>query len=304
MQINYEAPPSQVSHLIVDAESLVYRAYYAFTRDNYIKRTSKGYYNGCFWAFFGWLAKRYQYYQPKEMVICWGDQRRNLKRKEIFPSYKYMRSSKLLPAFFEQVRDIQIALNQLGFKQYLTSGYEADDIIATLSRKFQKFSEEKIIILSNDKDLLQLVNERVMCVQIVKGNTGKDKEYDEKKAEEKFGIKPSLISDYLTLLGDASDDVPPIPSIGPKTASMLLIKFGAIAEWFDSIDALDIGKALKQALTDNRKQLIINKKLVCLSLGDVPIGFLTIPEDTITVEQLFDTYEVYDVRPHHFLFFD
>ncbi|MCK9543659.1 MAG: hypothetical protein M0R03_16695 [Novosphingobium sp.] len=311
--IKFDVAPLSVLSLIVDGESLSRRAYHAFTRKDFIKQTKQGYYNGCFWGFFSWLKKRYQHYQPEELIVCWGDRKENLKRLEFFPSYKKSRFVETIPvALNEQVRDIQLALNLLGIKQYYSPGYEGDDVIAANIPKFFLKSNQiantinkKIFIISQDKDLLQLVNKYIEVIQLTTGNTGKDLIFDESATEKKFGIPASLISDYLTLIGDSGDDVPNIPSVGPKTAIMLLKKFGPISDWFDKIDDLDITLTLKQTLLTHKKQMIINKKLVCLSLySDIPLVPVPVVKDSISIEDLFKTYELVDVFPHEFLFFD
>ena len=304
--ITYEVPKYEYSHLIVDAESLAYRAYFGFTRKDYIKKTSQGYYSGCFYGFFSWLAKRYQYYRPDEMVICWGDDKENLERRKILSTYKTERPKKYPLAFQEQVRDIKLALKLLGFKQYFSPRYEGDDTIATVvmnAYAAAHSNNKKIVVISQDKDLLQLVNEKVVVVQLVKGNTFEDKIYDIEGVLKKFKIHPLLLSDYLTLVGDKGDGVPPIPRIGSEKALQLLNNYGPIFDWFNRIEELDIPQSIKKSLLLNRKQLIINKKLVCLTLTKVPLIEISTVLDNISIEDLFKIYEV-DVYPHHFLFFD
>jgi DNA polymerase-1 len=304
--ITYEVPEYEYSHLIVDAESLAYRAYFGFTRKDYIKKTSQGYYSGCFYGFFSWLAKRYQYYRPDEMIICWGDDKDNLERRKILPSYKTERPKTYPLAFQEQIRDIKLALKLLGFKQYFSPGYEGDDTIATIVTNAYAAAHsknKKIAVISQDKDLLQLVNEKVVVVQLVKGNTVEDKVFDIEGVIHKYKIHPSLLSDYLTLVGDKGDGVPPISKIGPERALQLISKYGPIVTWFDRIEELDIPRSIKKSLLLNKKQLIINKKLVCLTLAKVPLIEINVVLDNISIDELFKIYEV-DVCPYHFLFFD
>lgn len=302
---SFEAPPEgprERTSLVVDAESLAYRAYYAFTRDNYIKKTQAGYYNGCFWGFFMWLGKRYLTYFPEQMYVCWGDIRQNLIRKELLSSYKGQREAKVLPAFQEQIRDIKLALHAMGFHQYFSEGYEGDDTVATIVKREELRGYTKVVVISNDKDMIQLVSDKTDVLQITLGNSGEDKIYsDRNQVIEKFGIPVWLLTDYLILLGDKSDNISGIQGIGPKTAVKLLENFGPIDNWIHRIDELDISGAVKKLLKDGKLRIDVNKRLVRLTY-DAPLTPIEIYSENITADSLFDIYEVQQIRPHQFLF--
>jgi len=304
----FEGPPEGLqtrTNLVIDGESLAYRAYYAFTRsDGYIKKTQNGYYNGCFWGFFTWLGKRYADYSPYQMYVCWGDRRENLKRRELLASYKGHKVPAVLPAFQEQIRDIKLALHKMGFEQYWSPGYEGDDVIATVVKREEKARADRVVIISSDKDMLQLVNEKTSVVQIVAGNSKEDLVYsDRNQIIEKFGISPSLLIDYLILLGDTSDNVEGVKGIGPKTAVKLLETFGPIEDWIDKVDELSISDNIKRLLKEGKFRIAVNRKLINLSL-DVPLLPISIEEEDTTADKLFDIYEVSHFRPHQFLFWE
>ena len=137
----------------------------------------------------------------------------------------------------------------------MCEGFEADDLVATIVKKF-KSDDLKIIIASSDKDLAQLVSENVKILDPIKG-----KFFDQVELEKKFGIPPSKIVDYLALVGDASDNVPGVPGVGPKTAVKLLQQFGSA----EDIDIEKITKPkLRQNLLDFQDKMPLSKKLVTL----------------------------------------
>ncbi len=304
----FEGPPDGLqkkTSLVVDGESLAYRAYYAFTRsDGYIRKTKEGYYSGGFWGFFTWLGKRYLTNFPHQMYVCWGDKRENLKRKELLASYKGHKPPEIPPAFLEQIRDIRLALNKMGFEQYWSPGYEGDDVIATVVKREEGRGYDKVIVISNDKDMLQLVNKTTSVVQIVAGNSREDTVYaDPNQIIEKFGIPPTLLVDYLILLGDTSDNIAGVKGVGPKTAVKLLETYGKIENWIDRVDELEISGNIKKLLKEGKFRIDVNRKLITLNT-EAPLIPIDIQNESITADELFNIYEVNQPRPHQFVFED
>jgi len=294
-------PPPKVS-FVIDGESLAYRAYHAFTRsDGYIKKTKEGYYSGCFWGFFSWLGNRFLTYAPHQMYVCWGDQRENLKRKQVDVNYKSHKVDQRPLAFNEQLRDIRLALQDMGFNQYYSPGYEGDDTVATIVKREENRGYDKVVVLSNDKDMLQLVSKTTEVIQIVKGNNDADRVYsDRNQIIEKFQIPVELLTDYLILIGDTSDNVSGIKGIGSKTASSLLNTYGKIDSWINNLDSLNITNHVKFILQNNLKEIENNRKLITLNIN-VPLVEPTIHKENITADALFDIYELTHIRPYHFL---
>jgi len=151
-------------------------------------------------------------------------------RKDIDPAYKAQRPE-TDAALRHQINTAKETLIADGFPVWSVSGFEADDLLATATKRALDEPETSVLIVSADKDLLQLVGPRVTAKHPMSGNT-----IDEPGVIEKFGVRPSQIRDYLTLVGDASDNVKGAKGIGPKKAADLLAKFGSLDELYDKLE--------------------------------------------------------------------
>lgn len=299
--------------LVVDGDYLAHRAFYAFSRPGNMLMTKTGKYSGCFYGFFSILLERIATYGIAEVLVCWGDTRENLFRRDIYVAYKEGRHS--MPEYYrEQEQDIKKALFCMGFKQYVAEKYEGDDVIAAVvshtlyllkSQYADKAADvKKIMILSGDKDMFQLISNKVFVIGGSSTTSG-DIVYTCEKVFEKFGVVPELFSDYLTLVGDSTDNVPGVRGIGPKNAAFLLNTYGPIKMWFNGIEYLDISDKQKRLLLDGRESMVLSKKLVNLKNKT----YLTVPfipldytfQNMVTPEYFFDKYEMSKIRPHSFL---
>jgi DNA polymerase-1 len=304
--MKFEAEPR--NYVLIDADNVAYRAYYAFPE----LCTKEGLLTGCFYGFFSMLLRKIQQYNPYEVKVCWSDKRSDLLRRILSPRYKDDRGE-TPKVFIEQCEDIKLALHLLNIPQYLSFGYEADDLIGMWSKILIERSDaifpgqnRKVYIISNDKDLLQLVNERVLVIRSEGGGFKNEVTFDEKKVEEKFGIPSTLLSDYLALSGDSGDRVIGVPGIGPKTAVLLLLKYGGIDSWIDAIEGLDITKNVKDKLLKGKDSLELSKKLVDLTNLDIPIQEICYEDavkEKIVVDEIFDAYSMTQIRPYMFLGF-
>lgn len=288
--------------MVVDSEAMLHRAYHAFTNDNLKFTTSTGMLNGAFHGFFNMMNNQIQKHSPKNIIFCWGDKRANLLRKKIYPLYKENRSDSPKEGFDAQLLDVQRAIHAMGYTQYLSKGFEGDDVVfAVVKKQLEEYSlvdpTFRIIILSTDKDILQLVDNRVKVCHV---SSSKDIEYDETAVIEKYQLPPSQLADYFCLVGDDNDNVRGIEGIGPKTAVSLLTKNGPIHAWFNNIGNIDASNGIKMKLQAARPQLVLNKKLVSLEYNKAPLDKLTFNEN-IDPNVLFDKYEEKQVRPYHFL---
>ena len=145
-------------------------------------------------------------------------------------------------------------LNALGIMPLSSEGFEADDIIASV---ISQHKDDEVVIISSDKDLMQLINEKITMYDGMK-----DKHYRSDQVVEKFGVTPEKMRDLLALMGDSSDNVPGLPGIGPKTGAKLLNDFENIEGLYANIDQLK--PAVQKKLLENREQLEISRKLVSL----------------------------------------
>jgi DNA polymerase-1 len=205
------ADPAHTLYL-VDISSFIFRAYYAI-RPLHTKHKEPV---NAVYGVAQMLSRLADEARPEYLAVVYDSKEPSF-RKEIFPEYKANRSAApddLIPQFARIEQLIQV----FEMHSYRQSGVEADDLIATLTRRWTALSEKnKVVIVSSDKDLMQLVNDRVSI-----WDTMKNVIFGPPEVEEKFGVRPNQIRDYLALVGDSSDNIPGVPSIGPKSAVDLL----------------------------------------------------------------------------------
>lgn len=217
-----------------------------------------------------------------DTVIAIFDNEQGSGRNEVNPDYKTNR-----PVYtdipdeespFPQLPYIQQALDYMGiYNAEAASGYEADDVIAGYCLK--ENNTDKIIIMSNDADFLQLVNERV---SVYKYRGKKSELFDESKVKEKFGITPAQIAYYKTLAGDSSDNIKGVPGIGHKTAVRLLNEYGSIENIFNNLQSV---KPTRISTALNEYKEIVQRDLSIIKLD----GGAVLPFDIDKIERLHNT---------------
>jgi DNA polymerase I len=202
--------------LLVDAPSYLYRAFHALPEF----RSPAGEPTGAILGVVNMLRKLKQDF-PSDYIAAVFDPRGKTFRDEIYPEYKATRQAmpELLAA---QVEPLLETIEALGWPIVTIDGVEADDVIGTLARIAEKRGMDSVIS-TGDKDLTQLVNERVLWVNTMSGD-----KLDPQGVKAKFGVPPHLIVDYLALMGDAVDNVPGVDKVGPKTACRLIEQYGSL----------------------------------------------------------------------------
>jgi len=248
--------------LLIDGSSLAYRSYYAFIRNPL--RTSKGKPTSAIFGFARGLKKLSEELSPDYAAVCF-DLPGPTFRKENFADYKAKRKE-TPEELVTQLPHINNLCELAGFPVITKEGYEADDIIATLAEE-AKSENVETIIFTLDKDLMQLVSD---SVKILNMHSSGVEWYDKKKVEEKFGIPPEKINDFLALTGDASDNIPGIRGIGKKTAAKLLREFNSLEGIFSNIDRVK-NTGIKNKLSGNKKEAEQWKELTRLE-KNVPIA--------------------------------
>ena len=166
-------------------------------------------------------------------------------RLELNPEYKANRPPMPDP-LKQQIPLIKEIAGAFGWKQLQCEGFEADDLIGGMALKYQDFSVE---IVSSDKDLSQLIDERISM--LIPGSSGGFEVRDAAAVKAKFGVAPDMMIDYLALLGDASDNIPGVPGIGPKRAVEILDILGAASSWLDDPARIEaVGTVAKKLLPE------------------------------------------------------
>ena len=193
--------------VLVDGSSYLYRAFHAMP--NLVN--SKGQSTGAIYGIVNMLRRLIREHEATNFSVIF-DAPGSTFRDELYPDYKANRPP-MPPELRSQINIINELIDALGLPILCISGVEADDVIGTLAVRAAN-AEMDVVIISGDKDLAQLVDEKITLV-----DTMKDLTYTKLEVEKKFGVSPNQIVDYLALVGDTSDNIPGIPGVGPKTAS-------------------------------------------------------------------------------------
>lgn len=247
---------------IFDSYGLIYRAYFALI--NHPLTNSNGENIGAVSIFFRNLKALMAKYKPKYLAAAF-DSRTPTFRHKMYDQYKATRQ-KTPDDLHAQVPWIEDVLEKLGVPVLRVDGFEADDIIATVAKKCAE-QNMGCRILSGDKDLLQLVTDTCKEMQPDK-NSGGWETVGIEQVKTKWGIPPELILDYLSLLGDASDNVPGVAGVGEKTALKLLTEFGSLDEIYSHAD--EIKGAVGNKVRAGKEDAYFSKKLITLD-NNVPV---------------------------------
>jgi len=215
------------SILLIDGMYLVFSSFYS----HHAMRTLKGEPTGAVFGFISRVESLIQELRPDWLVVAFDSKEKNF-RRDLYPEYK---AKRLLPPeeLIQQLPAIREYLTCRGIHFLEKPGLEADDIIALLARRFAAAGSE-VLIFSADKDLFQLVSERIFIF-----HPKLKRKLARADVKEFFGVFPEQIVDYLALAGDASDNIPGIPGIGEKTATKLIEKFGSLVDMLKNLDQVE-----------------------------------------------------------------
>jgi DNA polymerase-1 len=256
--------------LLIDANSLIHRAFHALPPFT----SPKGEPTGALYGLASILLKIKKEQKPDYWVAAFDRPERTF-RKELLESYKAQRP-KAPDELISQIIRARELLDKFGIKFFEQPGFEADDLIASLVKRFKKDENLKIIILTGDLDTLQLVADDKVVVETPKKGVSEIIIYNKKAVQERYGLNPEQLPDYKALAGDPSDNIPGVSGIGPKTASRLFGEFHNLENLYQKLKAKKISEFPKkdqklfQKLLDNEKQAFFSKKLVLLN-SDIEI---------------------------------
>lgn len=247
--------------MLIDGNSIAYRAFFALPLLN----NDKGIYTNAIYGFTMMLTKMLEDEKPTHILVAF-DAGKTTFRHETYTEYKGGRQ-KTPPELSEQMPFLRELLDAYSIQRYELPNYEADDIIGTLSLQAEKEGYE-VIIVSGDKDLTQLSTEQT-TVNITRKGITDIEVYTPEHIQEKYGLTPLQIIDMKGLMGDKSDNIPGIPSVGEKTALKLLHQFGTVENTLASIDEVS-GKKLKEKLEEHKESAIMSKRLATI-MREAPI---------------------------------
>jgi DNA polymerase-1 len=248
---------------LIDGNSLAYRAFFALPESI---ATADGRPTNAIYGFASMMAKILIDHSPKAVIVAWDKGWSG--REEVYADYKSQRKSRpdLLK---EQWPALAPLAEAFGFKNVSVDGYEADDVIATLAKQASE-AGVPVMIVSGDRDVYQLVGDGIRVMTTSRGVTD-TKIYDAEGVVERYGVPPELVTDFIGLKGDTSDNIPGVPGIGDKTAAQLLQQFGDLEGVLAAVDQIS-GAKRKQNLTAHADDARVSKQLATMVTDvEVPI---------------------------------
>ncbi|OAB81671.1 DNA polymerase I [Wolbachia endosymbiont of Laodelphax striatellus] len=235
---------------IIDGYGFLFRAYYVLHH----LTTTTGIPIG---AVYGFLNMVLKYIVHSDYLTIALDSGKKNFRHDLYSEYKANRVTPpedLIPQF----TILREAVEAFNFSYEEIEGYEADDIIATLAAKYANHEDFKVVVVSSDKDLFQLLNYNILIFDPIKNIY-----IDEKQVIEKFGVNSHKLLDLFSLTGDASDNIPGVPGIGPKTAAKLLDEFDSLDNIIENINNIEQTR-VRNILTEHKEKALISRELLSL----------------------------------------
>ncbi len=274
-------PSKKPDLILVDGSSYLFRAYHALPP----LTTSDGTPTGAMYGVINMVGKLLDTYHPDHIAVVFDARGKNF-RHDLYADYKANRPP-MPDDLAQQIEPLHAFIRALGIPVVVIDGVEADDVIGTLAT--QAAAEGKQVLISTgDKDMAQLVNDRITLI-----DTMKDQLLDREGVIKKFGVAPEQIVDYLALMGDSSDNIPGVPKVGPKTAAKWLQKYGNLDNLIAHADEIKgkVGDNLRAHLD----QLKLARELTRIRTDlDLPIRWQDLtkqPEDDDTLLELIRRYE-------------
>ena len=248
--------------LLIDGHSMAYRAFYALPAENFT--TASGQHTNAIYGFATMLLSLLSSEKPSHVAVAFDVSRKTF-RSEIFPEYKANRA-KTPDEFRSQMSYLHELVSAFGITQFEVEGYEADDILATITKRAEKEGAE-VFICTGDRDSFQLVNDKTTVLYPKRGVSDLAR-MTPNAVQEKYGMSPSQYPDFAALRGDPSDNLPSIPGVGEKTAAKWIVEYGSLQELLSNVDK--VGGKVGEALRDSIDNVIRNRELTQL-VAEVPL---------------------------------
>lgn len=249
--------------LILDGNSILNRAFYGIK----LLTTKDGRFTNAIYGFMNILLKLEEDVKPDSVAITF-DLKAPTFRHKMYDGYKANRKG-MPPELAEQMPILKELLGLLGYAIVTKEGFEADDLIGTLSANTK--AEDQCFIATGDRDSLQLVKENVnVLLASTKMGRPETNVYDVDRIREEYGVSPKQMIDIKALMGDSSDNIPGVAGIGKKTAEDLIVRFHSVDEIYANIDKIDVKPGVRQKLADGKDMAYLSYQLGTIQLN-VPI---------------------------------
>ncbi len=244
--------------LLLDGNGLIYRGYYALIDQPLT--TSKGELVTAVFGFTNIVLRAIADVHPDRIAVAF-DLGKPTFRHERYAEYKATRT-RMPDDMRDQIPKVRDVVKALGIPVYEREGFEADDVIATLTGQAEA-ADLEVTILTGDLDMLQLVTERTRLMVSLRGGVANTVAYDLAKIDERWGLRPDQMLDYKSLKGDPTDNIPGIPGVGEKTASKLIATWGSLDTLYEHIDEV-VPEKLRPLLADHRETVFESRELMRL----------------------------------------
>jgi len=253
--------------VLIDGNAMMHRAYHALPP----LTDPEGHPVHVVYGFLSMILRLFADLKPTHMTVVF-DRPGPTFRNHLFADYQAHRP-KMEDDFIGQIALVHDAVTAFGVPIYEQDGFEADDVIGTIVAQVvrKKTGIDQVIIVTGDRDILQLVSDERVCVFMPTKGLSEGKLYGEKEVVERMGVAPPLIIDLKALMGDASDNYPGVTGIGPKTALALLAQFGSVEKIFASLPAV-ASETVKTKLVNGKESALLGKELATIR-NDAPIAF-------------------------------
>ncbi len=266
--------------ILIDGHSIAFRAFYALP-DSLV--TKEGFPTNVIHGFLMMISKIIKDFDTDKLIITWDVSKKTF-RTDLYKDYKGNRKS--APDEFKiQVKVLQKLIEKFNIPQVSVEGYEADDVLGTLSKSFNDNNEE-VLIVTGDRDSFQLISDKTNVLYTKRGISEVER-FGKAEFEEKYKISTSQYIEYLGLKGDSSDNIPGLPGVGEKTAINLLSDYENIENIYKNLD--DLTPKLRDTFQDNKDLLMLSKDLATIK-RDLDIN---LPETKIK-DSIFFNEEVLD----------
>ncbi|WP_298769417.1 DNA polymerase I [uncultured Fibrobacter sp.] len=276
--------------LLLDSYALAFRMFYAYSQNPL--KNSQGEEVSMMHGYWGAVLRILAQHKPTHFAIARDVAHTKTFRHELYPDYKANRGP-MPEEMAAQMPLLGESLEASGIPLLSEPGYEADDVMASTAMAAVEAGFDHVVILSKDKDMSQIVTDKIHLFHLTKGADGID--FGPEQVLEKYGLPPEKIRDYLALMGDASDNVPGVPKVGPKTAIQLLNDYGDMDNLYANLDKIT-KKGLHDNLANNREKAFLSRELVTLQTKRAFSGNLDALEynglHVDTLAQMFKDHEI------------
>ena len=272
---------------LIDASIYIFRAYYSVPDD---LQNCRGEAINALHGFAGFLAGFLEQVKPQHVAVAFDESLTSSFRNEIYPDYKANRESPP-PELGRQFEFCRTLVQALGLADFSSNRFEADDLIGTIAAHMRTLGYG-IVVLSADKDLAQLLEPGDML-----WDYARNRRHHHEDVQNWLGVEPGQVADLLALAGDAVDNIPGVPGIGPKTAAALLSEFGSLSAIYEQLEAVaDLklrGAArVQRLLQEHRADALLARELTGLAIDpDLQVAASDIMRSGVSAESLAATCE-------------